>query len=228
MLTKYSVKRPFTIFVGVIIALVFGVVALYSMTPDLMPNVSAPYSIVMTTQPGASAEEIEKEITDPLEQQLATLSKLKSISSISSDNYSVITLEFTDDADMDSMSVDIRDKIDQIEGYLPDNASKPVVIKMSMNMMPVTVAAVGLKDKSPVEVSRYVKDNLEADLEGIEGVASVTKIGIVDEGIQIVLSQDKIDEVNDRVSAAINSQFNSGESKVKNGVNQAKKGSSKI
>ena len=79
MLTKYSVKRPFTIFVGVIIALVFGVVALYSMTPDLMPNVSAPYSIVMTSQPGASAEEIEKEITDPLEQQLATLSKLKGI-----------------------------------------------------------------------------------------------------------------------------------------------------
>ena len=64
MLTKYSVKRPFTIFVGVVIAIVFGVVALYSMTPDLMPNISAPYSIVMTTQPGANAEEIEKEILD--------------------------------------------------------------------------------------------------------------------------------------------------------------------
>ena len=73
MLTKYSVKRPFTIFVGVIIAIVFGVVALFSMTPDLMPSVSAPYSVVMTTYPGANAEEIEKEITEPLEQQLGSM-----------------------------------------------------------------------------------------------------------------------------------------------------------
>ena len=228
MLTKYSVKRPFTIFVGVIIAIVFGVVALYSMTPDLMPNVSAPYSIVVTSMPGASAEEVEKEITEPLEQQLATLPKLNSISSTSADNYSAITLEFTDDADMDSMSVDTRDKIDQIEGNFPEAASKPVVMKMSMDMMPVTVAAVGIKGKTTVEVSRYVKDNLESDLEGIEGVASVTKIGMVEEGIQIVLSQDKIDEVNDRVSSAIRSNFSSGEKKLKSGIKKAKKSSSKI
>ena len=228
MLTKYSVKRPFTIFVGVIIAIVFGCVSLYSMTPDLMPSVSAPYSIVMTTLPGANAEEVEKEITDPLEQQLATLSKLNDISSVSSDNYSAITLEFTDDVDMDSMSVDIRDKIDQIEGYLPENASKPVVIKMNLNMMPVTVAAVGLKGKSPVEVSEFVKEEIEADLEGIEGVASVAKIGMIDEGIQVVLSQDKIDDINAEVSAAIRSKFGEGEGKIKSGINQAKKGSSKI
>ena len=228
MLTKYSVKRPFTIFVGVIIAIVFGVVALYSMTPDLMPNVSAPYSVVVTTMPGASGEEIEKEITDPLEQQLATLPKLDNITSMSADNYSAITLEFTDDADMDSMSVDTRDKIDQIESSFPETASKPLVIKMNMDMMPVTVAAVGLKGKSPAEVSKYVRDNLESDLEGIEGVASVTKIGMVDEGIQVVLDQDKIDKVNDDVSAAIRSKFGEGESKIKSGINKAKKGNSQI
>lgn len=228
MLTKYSVKRPFTIIVGVIIAIVFGAVALYSMTPDLMPSVNAPYSVVMTQEPGASAEEIEKEITDPLEQQLATLAKLNNISSVSSDNVSVITMEFTDDVDMDSMSVDIRDKIDQIEGTLPDNAAKPVVIKMNLDMMPVTVAAVGIKGKSPLEVSRFVKDNIEADLEGIEGVASVSKVGMIDEGIQVVLSQDKIDEVNDKVEAAIRSEFADSENKVKSGINKAKKGEKKI
>ena len=222
MLTKYSVKRPFTIIVGVIIAIVFGAVALYSMTPDLMPSVNAPYSVVMTQEPGASAEEIEKEITDPLEQQLATLAKLNNISSVSSDNVSVITMEFTDDVDMDSMSVDIRDKIDQIEGTLPDNAAKPVVIKMNLDMMPVTVAAVGIKGKSPLEVSRFVKDNIEADLEGIEGVASVSKVGMIDEGIQVVLSQDKIDEVNDKVEAAIRSEFADSENKVKSGINRKK------
>ncbi len=228
MLTRYSVKRPFTIIVGVIIAIVFGAVALYSMTPDLMPSVNAPYSVVMTQQPGATAEEIEKQITDPLEQQLATLAKLNNISSVSSDNVSVITMEFTDDVDMDSMSVDIRDKIDQIEGTLPDNAAKPVVIKMNLDMMPVTVAAVGIKGKSPLEVSRFVKDNIETDLEGIEGVASVSKVGIIDEGIQVVLSQDKIDEVNDKVEAAIRSEFADNESKVKKGIKKAKKGEKKI
>ena len=228
MLTKYSVKRPFTIIVGVIIAIVFGAVALYSMTPDLMPSVNAPYSVVMTQQPGATAEEIEKQITEPLEQQLATLAKLNNISSVSSDNVSVITMEFTDDVDMDSMSVDIRDKIDQIEGTLPDNAAKPVVIKMNLDMMPVTVAAVGIKGKSPLEVSRFVKDNIETDLEGIEGVASVSKVGMIDEGIQVVLSQDKIEEVNDKVEAAIRSEFADSESKVKSGIKKAKKGEKKV
>ncbi len=228
MLTKYSVKRPFTIIVGVIIAIVFGAVALYSMTPDLMPSVNAPYSVVMTQQPGATAEEIEKQITEPLEQQLATLAKLNNISSVSSDNVSVITMEFADDVDMDSMSVDIRDKIDQIEGALPENAAKPVVIKMNLDMMPVTVAAVGIKGKSPLEVSRFVKDNIETDLEGIEGVASVSKVGMIDEGIQVVLSQDKIDEINDKVEAAIRSEFADSESKVKNGIKKAKKGEKKV
>ncbi len=228
MLTKYSVKRPFTVFVGVIIAIVFGGVALYSMTPDLMPSINAPYSVVMTSEPGASAEEVEQEVTEPLEQQLATLSKLNNISSVSADNVSVITLEFTDDVNMDSMSIDIRDKIDQIEGTLPETASTPVVIKMNMNMMPVTVAAVGMKGKTPAQVSTYIKDNLEADLEGIEGVASVSKIGMVEEGIQVVLSQDKIDKINDDVAAAIRSQFAEGEGKLKSGISKAKKGSSQV
>ena len=228
MLTKYSVKRPFTIFVGVIIAIVFGAVALYSMTPDLMPSLNAPYSVVMTQNPGASAEEIEKEISDPLEQQLATLPNLNNISSVSSDNFSTVTLEFADDVDMDAMSIDIRDKIDQIEGVLPESAAKPVVIKMNLNMMPVTVAAVGMKGKTPLEVSRFVKDNIETDLEGIEGVAAVSKVGMIDEGIQVVLSQEKIDELNDKVASAIRSEFASGENKVKNGISKAKKGNKKL
>ncbi|MGX8774789.1 MAG: efflux RND transporter permease subunit, partial [Bacillota bacterium] len=134
MLTKYSVRRPFTIFVGVVIAVVFGAISLYSMTPELMPNLSTPYTTVVTTAPGVSAEEVEKEITEPLEQQLATLSNLKNITSVSGDNYSAINLEFADGADMDSLTIDTRDKIDQIEGYLPESASKPLVIKMNMDM----------------------------------------------------------------------------------------------
>ena len=228
MLTKISVKKPFTVFVAVVIVLVFGLVGLYRMTPDLLPNISAPYSVVMTTYPGASAEEVELEITEPMEQQLATLSKLDNITSVSADNYSVVTLQFTGDVNMDSMTVDIRDKIDQIEGALPESAAAPLVMKMNMNMMPITVAAVAVKGKDTVDVSTFVKEELETELEGIEGVASVSKIGMVDEGIQIVLSQDKINRLNGEISDAINSGFASGESELKQGISQAKSGSKQI
>ena len=125
MLSKFSIKKPFTILVAVVIVIVFGVIALTKMTPDLFPKINTPYVIVMTTYPGASPEEAESEITKPMEQQLATLSNIKNVTSVSAANYSMIQLEFSDSVNMDSVSVDIRDKIDQIEGVLPDTAGTP-------------------------------------------------------------------------------------------------------
>ncbi|MCF0143667.1 MAG: efflux RND transporter permease subunit [Firmicutes bacterium] len=227
-MTKYSVKKPFTIFVAVIIVIVFGSVALYKMTPDLLPDIEAPVSVVLTTYPGATSEEIETEITDPVENAVAVLPNVSNITSTSTDNYSIVMLEFTNDVNMDSMTVDLRDKLDAIEGSLPENAAKPIVMKVDMNMMPVTIAAVGMEGKSPAEISTFVKEELDTQLESIEGVASVTKTGMIDEGIQVVLSQDKINDVNDKVQNAIAGKFNEGTGKLKNGINKAKKGSDQI
>ena len=198
------------------------------MTPDLFPKINTPYVIVMTTYPGASPEEAESEITKPMEQQLATLSNIKNITSVSAANYSMIQLEFSDSVNMDSVSVDIRDKIDQIEGVLPDTAGTPVVMKISMDMMPVVTAAVGMDDKSSGEVSQFTKDNLQSQLEGVEGVASVSAMGMVDDNVQIVLSQDKIDAVNSKVATAINSQMGDAEGQMKSGMAAAKKGKKQI
>ena len=228
MLSKFSIKKPFTILVAVVIVIVFGVIALTKMTPDLFPKINTPYVIVMTTYPGASPEEAESEITKPMEQQLATLSNIKNITSVSAANYSMIQLEFSDSVNMDSVSVDIRDKIDQIEGVLPDTAGTPVVMKISMDMMPVVTAAVGMDDKSSGEVSQFTKDNLQSQLEGVEGVASVSAMGMVDDNVQIVLSQDKIDAVNSKVAAAINSQMGDAEGQMKSGMAAAKKGKKQI
>lgn len=228
MLSKFSIKKPFTILVAVVIVIVFGVIALTKMTPDLFPKINTPYVIVMTTYPGASPEEAESEITKPMEQQLATLSNIKNVTSVSAANYSMIQLEFSDSVNMDSVSVDIRDKIDQIEGVLPDTAGTPVVMKISMDMMPVVTAAVGMDDKSSGEVSQFTKDNLQSQLEGVEGVASVSAMGMVDDNVQIVLSQDKIDAVNSKVAAAINSQMGDAEGQMKNGMAAAKKGKKQI
>lgn len=228
MLSKFSIKKPFTVLVAVIIVIVFGVIALTKMTPDLFPNINTPYVIVMTTYPGASPEEAETEITKPMEQQMATLSNIKNVTSVSAANYSLIQLEFSDSVDMNSISVDIREKIDQIEGTLPDTAGTPVVMKISMDMMPVVTAAVGLEDKSSGEVSQFTKDNLQSQLEGVEGVASVSTMGMVDDSIQIVLSQDKIDKINAKVAAAINKQMGDAAGQMNSGMAAAKKGKQQI
>ena len=228
MLSKFSIKKPFTVLVAVVIVIVFGVIALTKMTPDLFPKINTPYVIVMTAYPGASPEEAEEEITKPMEQQMATLSNIKNVTSVSAANYSMIQLEFSDSVNMDSVSVDIREKIDQIEGNLPDTAGTPVVMKISMDMMPVVTAAVGMEDKSSGEVSQFTKDNLQSPLEGVEGVASVSTIGMVDDNIQIVLSQDKIDAINKEVAAAINKQMGDAEGQMKSGMAAAKSGKKQI
>ena len=228
MLSKFSIKKPFTVLVAVVIVIVFGVIALTKMTPDLFPKINTPYVIVMTAYPGASPEEAEEEITKPMEQQMATLSNIKNVTSVSAANYSMIQLEFSDSVNMDSVSVDIREKIDQIEGNLPDTAGTPVVMKISMDMMPVVTTAVGMEDKSSGEVSQFTKDNLQSPLEGVEGVASVSTMGMVDDNIQIVLSQDKIDAINKEVAAAINKQMGDAEGQMKSGMAAAKSGKKQI
>ena len=228
MLSKISVKKPFTVLVAVVIIVVFGVVSYTRMTPDLFPKINTPYVIVMTTYPGASPQEAETEITDIMEKQMATLSNIKNITSVSAANYSVIQMEFSDDVNMDAISVDIREKIDQVEGQLPESSETPVVMKISLDMMPVVTAAVGMKGKSSGEVSKFTKEELLNTLEGVEGVASVTSMGMVDDNVQIVLSQEKIDKVNERISSAISAQMGSASGEIESGISAAKNGKKQI
>ena len=228
MLSKFSVRKPFTVLVAVVIVIVFGVISFTKMTPDLFPNINTPYVIVMTTYPGASPEEAEIEITEPMEQQLATLANIKNVTSVSAYNYSMIQMEFSDDVNMDAISVDIRDKISQIEGNLPETAGTPVVMKISTDMMPVVTAAVGMKGKSAGEVSKFVKDELQSFLAGVEGVASVSTMGMVSDNIQIVLSQEKIDEINKKISAAISSSLGEAEGQIAGGMGAAASGKQQI
>lgn len=228
MLTKFSIKKPLTIFVAVIVVIVFGVISVSKMTPDLFPNIDSPYVLIMTTYPGASAEEAETEITNPMEQKMATVSNLEKINAISGDNYSLIQMQFTDGVDMDTVSVDLGEKIDQIKGQLPERASAPVVIKMGMDIMPTVITAVEMGDLSEAEISQLVKDDLMTPLKGVDGVASVSAMGLVDSNIQIVLSEDKIKKVNDDVSAAISKEFDKAEKQVNKGKKKLNSAGKKI
>ena len=105
---RYSVKKPLTIFVAVLAILVLGVVAYIKMTPDLLPNMDFPYVIIVTADPGASPEAVEADVTRPMEQSMATLDRIKTVTSSSQNSVSMVVLEFEDGVNMDTISVDIQ------------------------------------------------------------------------------------------------------------------------
>ena len=151
----FSVKKPLTIFVTVLGIIVLGVVAYLKMTPDLLPNMDFPYVIIVTSDPGASPESIEQSITRPVEQSMATLDKIKTVTSTSQDSASMVTLEFEDGANMDTISVDIQQKISVLQGSWDDTVSAPYVLKINPSMLPVMVAAVSREDMDVYALSEY-------------------------------------------------------------------------
>lgn len=214
MLSKFSVKKPMTVFVAVVAVIVLGIMSFINMTPDLMPNLDFPYAIVMTAYPGQSPESVEKTVTKPMEASMATLENIKSVSSTSSENYSLVVLEFQDGANMDTASVDIRGKIDTLKGEWPEGVGTPYLMKMNPNIMPVAVAAVDRSDMDQAQLSAYVEDTLLNQLEGIDGVASVTTMGILEESENVVLSQEKLDALNQKIENLLNDKFSDAEDQL--------------
>lgn len=214
---KFSVKKPFTVFVAVVAILVLGIVAYTKMTPDLMPNMDLPYVLVITTYPGATPEKVETTVTKPLEQSFATLDKIKSINSTSNENYSLITLEFSEDVNLDTISVDILQNVDQISGSWDDMVGTPYILKINPSMLPVAVTAVGMEGMDTAELSAFIDEEILPKLEGIEGVASIDASGLVDTQINVVINQDKIDLVNEKISAALDDQFADAQAKLDDG-----------
>ena len=157
---KYSVKKPMTVFVVIVIIIALGVVSLLGMTPDLMPSIDLPYVVVMTTYPGATPKEVETSVTKPLEQGLATVENLKSMQSISGANYSLVIMEFENGTNMDTSVVNILQSTDLIEGSWDEAIGSPYIMKINPNMMPITVAAVDMEGYSTEELSSFVRDTL--------------------------------------------------------------------
>ena len=219
MLSKFSVKKPMTVFVCVVLVIVLGVVSFLKMTPDLLPNMDFPYAMIMTTYGGQTPETVESTVTKPLEQSISTIDGVKDITSNSAENYSVLIIEFEDGTNMDTATVDLRSSLDTISDNWPDGVGTPYLIKANPSMLPVAMTAVEYKGKDRNELSDYVSDELLNKLEGIDGVASVSDKGIVVEKENVVISQKKIDALNNKISAALDDQFSDAEDKL----NSAKK-----
>ena len=207
MLSKFSVKRPYTVLVGVLLILILGFVSITKMTTDLLPSMNLPYAVVYTTYIGASPEEVETTVTRPVESSMATISNIKNIQSVSSENVSMVILEFEQTANMDSVTIEMRESLDQISASWSDSIGSPVIMKLNPDMMPIMIAAVNRDGMDSLELTDYVNNELLAQMESIEGVASVSMTGGIEETLQVVLTESKIEEKNQEVRNALDRQF---------------------
>ncbi|MBR1481588.1 MAG: efflux RND transporter permease subunit [Ruminococcus sp.] len=212
-----------TIFVAVILIIVLGVVAFTRMTPDLLPNMDLPYAMILTVYGGQTPETVESAVTKPLEQSLAVVDGVKEITSQSAENYSMLILEFEDGTNMDTATVDMRSSLDAVSDAWDDAIGTPYLIKLNPNMLPVAMTAVDYEGKDRLEISEFVGNELLQKLEGVDGVASVSDKGILSEQESIVLSQKKIDKLNKKIAAALDSKFADAEDKIREAQEELEK-----
>lgn len=196
---KFSVKKPFTVLVAVIVIIALGAVSLTHLSLDLLPEISLPYLIVITAYPGASPEKIEEQVTKPVENALGTISGVENVSSTSADNYSVVQLEFADGTDMNVAMVKVSSAINELESSLPTGVMKPSIMEISMDMLATMYVAVEREDYDIYELTDFVNNDVIPYLSRQDGIASITTIGLVEQSIQVELNQDKIDALNDRI-----------------------------
>lgn len=228
MISKFSVKKPYTVLVAVIMVIILGVVSLTKMTTDLLPNISLPYVIVMTTYPGASPETVEMVVTKPVEASMATISNVESISSTSNENYSMVIMEFAQSANMDSTSLEIRESLDQIKSYWDDSIGNPIIMKLNPDMLPIMVAAVGVEGMDTAEISDYTTNYLVPELESIEGVASASASGLLQESVHVIIREDKIAAINEKIFGAIDSEMADAKKELEDGRKELADGKTEI
>lgn len=228
MLSKLSVKKPYTVVVAVVLIIILGVVSFLDMTVDLLPSMNLPYAIVMTTYAGASPEEVETAVTRPIEQTMATVSNIANVSSTSQENVSVVILQFEERANMDAVTLEMRENLDQISGYWPDTVSNPIIMKLNPDMLPVMVAAVSVGDGDKTAASKQIEEEILPELESLEGVASVSTTGIIEETIEITIHPEKIEDLNKDIKESLDKKFAEASEALEKAQNEVQSGKKKL
>lgn len=228
MLSKFSVRRPYTVFVAVVIVIVLGILSFQNMSMDFLPNMEFPYALVMTTYAGASPEEVERAVTEPVEQAMARINNIKTVQSMSVNNMSIVFMEFNDGTDMSSTTVDMRESLDQITMQWDDAIGSPTIMKMNPDMMPIMVAAFDYEGLESTEVTKKVEKDIIPEVESVEGVASVNESGGIEKKVEVIIQQDKIDKMNEKVQDAIDGKLSDAEKKLDKGEKKLEDGKSEL
>ena len=204
---KFSVKKPFTVLVAVIMVLMLGFVSISNMQTNLLPDVNTPYLMVVTVYPGASPERVESEVSDVMQNALGTVAGVESVTATSAENYSLLLMQFSDDTDMNSAMVKVSNKVDQTTASLPSSCLTPSIIEYSLNMNAFMTAAVSREGSDVYDLSEFVSDTLVPYVERKGGVSSVSTNGLIEKMVQVQLSQEKIDTINAKLLEVIDVQL---------------------
>ncbi|GMO48834.1 MAG: efflux RND transporter permease subunit [Termitinemataceae bacterium] len=192
-LSKSIVSRPVTYFVIFVLLIGMGFFGVSKLSVDLMPDITFPYLMVSTTYTGAGPEEIERTVTRTLEAALASVSGLKSLSSTSSKGSSMVMMEFTYGTDLSDAANFVRDAVDRVKRYLPDNADPPTIFKFDPSMMPIMTVTVMSTNRTPDDLRQISSDMIIPRLEQIPGVATASVRGGRDKQIRVEIDSTRLD-----------------------------------
>lgn len=204
---KISVKRPFTVLVVVLAVIIMGIVSVVKMQLDLLPQISLPYMMVITTYPGASSQKVEEEVCKPLESALGIINGVENIYSVCSENYGMVQLEFQDDIDMDSAMVKVSSALNTVIPGLPEECGTPSIIELSTDMMASEYLAVAMEGMSMEQLSQFVENDIRPAFERQNGVASVSSLGLIEKTISVELNKEKVEALNDKILAIADDAF---------------------
>ncbi len=189
---KTAVKRPVTTTMVLLIVVVYGIMSYMNLNLDMLPNMNVPVAIVSTTYSGAGSEEIENLITKPLEGALGTITGVKDIQSISSYGSSTIIIMFEDDIKMDFAALDMRERVEMVKGFLPEDASEPMVLKIDITQMSSILIGAKSDTKSILELQTIVEDKVINRLERQAGVASASASGGKEQEVRVQFDEQKM------------------------------------
>ena len=195
-LSEYSVKKPITVLMSVLMLIMLGLFSLSKLSLELMPDMNLPYAAVITTYPGANPYEVEEEVTKPIESAMQGVGNFKTINSTSSENFSIVIVEFSQSTNMDTAFLDMRERLDMID--LDEPIGSPSIMKFDPSMMPVMIVSVTrefntTQDQELILTSEWVESELMSRFESIEGVANVEINGASDTVIELDLDVDSLE-----------------------------------
>jgi HAE1 family hydrophobic/amphiphilic exporter-1 len=187
-----AVKKPIMTSLCFLAVAIFGLFSLSKLPVDLYPDIDTNTIMVMTSYEGASASDIENNVTRPLENTLNSVSNLKHITSKSSENISVITLEFEYGYDIDVLTNDVRDKLDMVSSSLPDDVNTPIIFKFSTDMIPILLLSVQAEESQPA-LYKILDDNVANPLARVPGVGTVSIAGAPEREVNIYCDPNKLE-----------------------------------
>ena len=220
-LSKLSVKRPVAVTMVVLIFIVIGLYSVSMLSMELMPKMNLSMALVYTQYPNVGSEEVENLVTKTIEGAASSVPGAKGITSQSSEGMSMIMIEFSNGTDMDKAVRDLKDSVDLVESYLPEDAEEPMVVKLDTSMMPVAMMSISYDGMDLIQTKKFVEDNLQNKLEAIDGIASVAVSGAQDRIIEIEVNPEKLFgygvTINDIVTAIASQNSNFPAGNITNG-----------